>query len=97
MCPRLPLKPRKRPLQNAAHQPMLTHLHDAGLGPTHVVVEGRTSSLKTASSAWPPQAVYQSARGTPVRGVRSPCVLVLSQEQITPDVQAPLHQLPLEF
>jgi hypothetical protein len=50
------------PLAERGVLPMGTHLHDTGLGPTHVVVGGRTSSLKTASSALPHQAVYQSAR-----------------------------------
>jgi hypothetical protein len=39
-----------------------------------------------------PRGVYYLRQGHD-----EPCVLLLSQEQITPDVQAQLHQLPLEF
>src|SRR4030095_4307875 len=43
---------------------------------------------------------FASSGGLPVRQAVQPhvrYVLLLSQEQITPDVQAQLHQLPLEF
>jgi hypothetical protein len=44
------------------------------------------------------EVLAQPKRLPPLRqGRGSPCVLLPSQEQITPDVQAQLHQLPLEF
>ena len=94
----MPLKPRKHPLRNVAYSLW---------GPTCTILARANTRCRGRPHQQPKDCLvcFASSGDLPVRqwyticvrGMTSHCVLLLSQEQITPDVQAQLHQLPLEF